>query len=313
MFFAYYIIDRSCCSQCTRVSREQGKEECKVKLCYQVATPDVAIADSVTAYQGSLDKSFGDLGRLGYDGVELMTLNPGELDWKKVKDTAEKNGLSVVLVCTGEIFGQLGLSYTNPDEGIRMEAIRRSKEIIDFASYLGANINIGRVRGQYCKELTRDETQELAVKAFRELADYGAPKGVNIALETVTIMQTNFINTLAEGADMVDRVDRPNFRLMMDIFHLNLEEKDIYEAIRRYSPYNIHVHLADNNRRYPGHCGLDFEKILSTFKECGSDGNYCTEIFQIPSMEEAAKRAIAHLRPIADKVYGKKTENLYNN
>lgn len=208
---------------------------------------------------------------------------------------------------------ELVLSIILGEEIIRMEAIRRSKEIIDFASYLGANINIGRVRGQYCKELTRDETQELAVKAFRELADYGAPKGVNIALETVTIMQTNFINTLAEGADMVDRVDRPNFRLMMDIFHLNLEEKDIYEAIRRYSPYNIHVHLADNNRRYPGHCGLDFEKILSTFKECGYDGNYCTEIFQIPSMEEAAKGAIAHLRPIADKVYGKKAENLYNN
>lgn len=49
-----------------------------MKLCYQVATPDVAIADSVTAYQGSLEKSFGDLGRLGYDGVELMTLNPGK-------------------------------------------------------------------------------------------------------------------------------------------------------------------------------------------------------------------------------------------
>ena len=78
-----------------------------MKLCYQVATPDVAIADSVTAYQGSLEKSFGDLGRLGYDGVELMTLNPGELDWNEVKETAEKNGLSVVLVCTGEIFGQL--------------------------------------------------------------------------------------------------------------------------------------------------------------------------------------------------------------
>ena len=85
-----------------------------MKLCYQVATPDVAIADSVTAYQGSLEKSFGDLGRLGYDGVELMTLNPGKLDWNEVKETAEKNGLSVILVCTGEIFGQLGLSYTNP-------------------------------------------------------------------------------------------------------------------------------------------------------------------------------------------------------
>ena len=53
-----------------------------MKLCYQAATPDVAIADSVTAYQGTLDQSFGGLSRLGYDGVELMTLNPGALDWK---------------------------------------------------------------------------------------------------------------------------------------------------------------------------------------------------------------------------------------
>ena len=84
-----------------------------MKLCYQAATPDVAIADSVTAYQGSLTKTFGDLGALGYDGVELMTLNPGKLDWREVKETAEENNLSVVLVCTGEIFGQLGLSYTH--------------------------------------------------------------------------------------------------------------------------------------------------------------------------------------------------------
>ena len=216
-----------------------------MKLCYQVATPDVAIADSVTAYQGPLEKSFSDLAKLGYQGVELMTLNPSELDWEFVKCEAEKNGLKVVLVCTGEIFGQLGLSYTNPDPENRKEAIRRSKEIIDFAAYLGANINIGRIRGQYCKELTKEQTEELAVAAFRELADYAAPKGVKIALETVTIMQTNFINTCAEGADMVDRVDRPNFRLMLDVFHLNLEEKDLFEAIRRYSSYNIHVHLAD--------------------------------------------------------------------
>lgn len=275
-----------------------------MKLCYQVATPDVAVADSVTAYQGSLEKSFSDLAQLGYDGVELMTLNPGKLDWEQVKSEAQKNGLSIALVCTGEIFGQLGLSYTHPDEKIRREAIERSKEIIDFAGFLGANINIGRVRGQYCKELSKEETEALAVEAFAELSDYAAPKNVKIALETVTIMQTNFINTLEEGKKIVDRVNRENFRLMMDVFHLNLEEKDIYKAIKEYSPYNIHVHLADNNRRYPGQCGLDFKKILSTFKECGYDGNFCTEIFQIPSMEEAAKGAIKHLRPILDEVYG---------
>lgn len=275
-----------------------------MKLCYQVATPDVAIADSVTAYQGPLENSFRVLSEMGYDGVELMTLNPSELNWKEVKEEAEKNNLSVAIVCTGEIFGQLGLSYTDPNEANRKEAISRTKEIIDFASYLGANINIGRIRGQYCKKMTREQTEELAVKVFREISDYALEKNVMIALETVTIMQTNFINTLAEAERMIKMVDCPNFRLMMDIFHLNLEEKDMYQAIRDYSKYNIHVHLADNNRRYPGQCGFDFEKILRTFKECGYDGNFCTEIYQIPSMEAAAQGAIKCLKPLKKKVYG---------
>lgn len=276
-----------------------------MNLCYQVATPDVAIADSVTAYQGPLEKSFRELAQLGYDGVELMTLNPSELDWHSVKQEAEKNGLIFSIVCTGEIFGQLGLSYSNPDEANRREAIRRSKEIIDFASFLGANINIGRIRGQYCSELTKEQTEEYAVSAFQELSDYAAPKNVQIALETVTIMQTNFINTMADAERIIKMVDRPNFRLMMDVFHMNLEEKNVLQAIRDYSKYNIHVHLADNNRRYPGQCGLDFEEIISVFKECGYDGNFCTEIFQLPSMEEAAKGAIEYLKPIKEKVYGK--------
>lgn len=276
-----------------------------MKLCYQVATPDVAIADSVTAYQGPLEKSFGDLAKLGYDGVELMTLDPDRLNWDEVKSTAEKNGLSVVLVCTGEVFGQLGISFTDPDAAVRRRAIDRVKRIIDFAGYLGANVNLGRVRGQYQPEIDPAVTWDWAVKAFREISDHAAPLGVKLALETVTIMQTNFINTLAEAAEMIKAVDRQNFRLMMDIFHLNLEEKDLFAAIDQYSEYNIHVHLADNNRRYPGHCGLDFEKIFRAFLKNGYDGAFCTEIFQIPSMEGAAKGAMDHLGPIAQKVYGR--------
>ena len=88
-----------------------------MKLCYQVATPDVAIADSVTAYQGSLEKSFGDLGRLGYDGVELMTLNPGKLDWNEVKEQLKKTGLSVILVCTRGNLRAAGIKLYKPQGG----------------------------------------------------------------------------------------------------------------------------------------------------------------------------------------------------
>ena len=93
-----------------------------MKICYQVATPDVAIAESVTAYQGPLDKTFGDIAKLGYDGVELMTIDPMKLDWNVVRKTAEDLGIVVGLVCTGEIFGQLGLSFADSDAGRRAEA-----------------------------------------------------------------------------------------------------------------------------------------------------------------------------------------------
>ncbi len=96
---------------------------------------------------GVSDKNLLGTWALGYDGVELMTLNPGKLDWREVKETAEENNLSVVLVCTGEIFGQLGLSYTHPHRSLRREAVERTKEIIDFAGYLGANVNIGGYAG----------------------------------------------------------------------------------------------------------------------------------------------------------------------
>lgn len=129
-----------------------------MKLCYQVATPDVAIAPSVTAYQGTLEHSFGDLSALGYDGVELMMLDPDQLNWEELKNTAKKYDLDVVLVCTGEVYGQLGISFTDPDEAVRRQAIDRVKRLIECAGYLGANLNIGRVRGQYLDGIEKEQT-----------------------------------------------------------------------------------------------------------------------------------------------------------
>lgn len=276
-----------------------------MKLCYQVATPDVAVAPSVTAFQGSLEETFSRLAEIGYDGAELMTLNPGRLDWDEVKQTAEKYGLAIPLVCTGEVFGQLGLSFIDPLEERRKEAVERVKEIIDFAAYLGAHINIGRVRGQYRDEISKETSYQWAVSAFREISAYAQPKNVSIALESVTIMQTNFINTIAEAAKMVDDVGMDNFKLMFDVFHLNIEEKDMFQTMRDFAGYNIHVHLADNNRRYPGHCGMDFERVIRLLHDTGYDGAFCTEIFQIPDQESAAVGAMKHLAPIFERVYGR--------
>jgi len=226
-----------------------------MKLCYQVATPDVAISPAVTAFQGKLEYSFRKLAELGYDGVELMTLNPLELDWDQVKGEADKNKLEIVLVCTGEIFGQLKLSFMDKNADIRSMARERVKGIIDFAAHLGANVNIGRVRGQYCDELPQAVSYTYAVDAFKDISEYAGKRNVKIALETVTLMQTNFINTVQEAVNVVKDVDNEYFKIMMDIFHLNNEEKDMLEVIDKYGEYNIHGGLAKNKPGLPRlHC-----------------------------------------------------------
>ncbi|MGI6031627.1 MAG: TIM barrel protein [Eubacteriales bacterium] len=276
-----------------------------MKLCYQVATPDVKIDPSVTAFQGTLENSFSFLSQAGYDGVEFMTLNPQALDWHAIDRLKEQKNLDVVLVCTGEICGQLGLTFMDADPERRAEAIRRVKGIIDFAAAMGGNVNIGRVRGQYQHDIPDEVTLGWAVDAMKELSEYSGKKNVYLAMENVTIMQTNFINTVGDAVDFTKLVDNPYCKIMMDLFHMHIEEKDYFETIRTYQPYNVHVHLADNNRRYPGHCGLDFTKILTAFRDAGYDGPFCTEIYQIPNQEEAALGAIRHLAPIAQAVYGR--------
>ena len=276
-----------------------------MKFCYQVATPDVAIAPSVTAYQGSLEETFSAISAYGYDGVELMTIDPKKLSVTEIKATAEKYSLAIPLVCTGEVYGQLGLSFGDPDENIRETAVTRLCEIIDFAGELGANINLGRSRGLYRDDTPRELTYSWALDGMRRLAARAEKAGVIVALETVTIMQTNFINTIAEAAKVVDEIESDNFRLMMDVFHLNIEERDMFAVIRDFAAYNIHVHLADNNRRYPGHCGMDFERVIHAFYDVGYDGAFCTEIFQIPDQGTAARGAMEHLAPIFERVYSR--------
>ncbi len=274
-----------------------------MRLCYQVATPDVAVSPAVTAYQGTIEKSFSDLSRLGYDGVELMTVSPNLLDWKHIKKTASDNGLSIALVCTGEVYAQKKLSFTSPDKRIRTEAILEVKHLMEFAGYLGAKVNIGRVRGQYTVGIERERTYDWAVQAFRSISAYGDDVGVDIAVEPVCMMQTNFLNTVAECAQMVDDVGCRRFRLMMDIFHMNIEERNVEETIRKYASYNIHVHLSDNNRRYPGNSRIDFHKLLSLFHEVGYNDAFCTEIYQEPNQEVAALRSIEYLKPILNQIY----------
>ena len=170
--------------------------------------------------------------------------------------------------------------------------------------FWGANVNVGRIRGQYTTGIPRQATYAAAVAAFRQINTYKEEKNVMIALATINTLQSNFINTMAEGAAFVDTVGHPNFKLMVDIFHMNMEEKDICRSIKDYAAYIIYVHLSDSNRRYPGSAGLNFQKVIQAFQASGYDGTFSVEVMQVPDQKTSAQKSMECLKPIFAQIYG---------
>lgn len=271
---------------------------------YQVATPDVIYDPGMTCMQGDFEESIRFLADCGYTGVELMTTCPKSLDWEALGSVMERWKVRPVLICTGEL-GGLGYSVSEPVPYRRAQSLQRIREAIDMAAFFGVNINAGRIKGLYCDKLPKEETVRLAAEGFGELSDYAAKKGVSISLETAAYVFMNFINTCAEAENLIQRVNRPNFGLMMDLFHMYVEEPDLVDSIRRYSSYNLHVHLADSNRKAPGKGSMDFKKILSVFRDSGYDGAFTVEVRQEPDSRTAAAEAAAYLLPLFKEIYGR--------
>jgi len=121
---------------------------------------------------------------------------------------------------------------------------------------------------------------------------------VRLTLEPVNRYESNFINTLQEGAEFIDRIGVSNIGLLADTFHMNIEEVSIYESIRQSKNYITHVHFADSNRWAPGYGHLDFQKIVETLKEINYQGYISAEILPLPDQDSAAEMTIKTLNQV---------------
>ena len=137
---------------------------------------------------------------------------------------------------------------------------------------------------------------------MRECADYAAERGVDLFVEPINRYETGFIITADDCLSFFDTVDRPNCKVLLDTFHMNIEEADIYATIARVGKRIGHVHVADSNRRSPGAGHLDFARIVNTLHGAGYNGFLSAEIFPDPDPETAIASMAAHLRPILQTI-----------
>lgn len=258
-----------------------------IKIGYVVATPELRLDEGVTAFQGDVEKAFRTLHELGFDGAELMIRDPDCIEKGLFERISRDYRIEIPALCTGEVFGQDHLSFMDSDSAVRTEAILRAKKIIDFASDFGAQMNIGRLRGQFCQNIPRETSLGWMYNAIETISDYAAPRGVTITIEPIPRVEWNNLFTIHDGIDVVQKMGRKNFRLMADLYAMNIEEKSLTESFRIAKPYLAHIHISDSNRLHPGGGNLDFTRISKVIQAIAYSGYISAEILQFPDSHQA--------------------------
>ena len=260
-----------------------------------ICGPDVAYGP-LALLSGTFEEKAAKAARLGYDGVELMVRDPAGLDWPAVKATLDANGLGVGQIVTGELFGADGLGLITSDDDLHRRTVDRLTAIVDLAAYLDTIVNIGRSRGRLDWLDPSERTWDVAISKLREVMEYAAARGVRIAFEPINRYEADFIHSTADGLRMIADLGYDNVGLMLDVYHMNIEDPSIEASLAAAGERLWHVHIADSNRRYPGSGHLPFGSIFATLREMGYEGYVSAEILPLPDPDTAAERTIAFLR-----------------
>src|SRR5215210_2378453 len=235
----------------------------------------------------------------GFDGIELR----GTEDWLERLDelrSAREQGVVFSSVCliSDRFIGDF-------DAGRRREAVEHMKRLLSGIAELGG---IGAVTlaafGLASKRLppfevprTEEEDRRVLLKALKELGEHAESEGTLVLLEPLNRYEDHMLNRVEQAVELCQTVGRP-IKVMGDLFHMNIEEDDLGEAIRRAEGHLVHVHLADSNRLQPGSGHTDFIGVFDALSGIGFGGYMAMECGIRCDAREVLPETVRHLRSL---------------
>ncbi|HLW46430.1 MAG TPA: sugar phosphate isomerase/epimerase family protein [bacterium] len=248
-----------------------------------VAAPDVL--ETIPALAG-----------IGFEGVEMAIRDPAHVDVEGLAAAAERSAIAVPAVGTGQAYVEEGLCLTASEETVRVRAVARLLAQVSVARRLGALLIVGLIHGPIPLETGRPLAEERLLEGLGTVARAARTAGVRIVVEPINRYESNWLNTVEEVLDVLDRLGEDNLGVLPDTFHMNIEERDVPAALRLGGTRVWHVHLADSNRRAPGWGHLDFGPVVRTLDGMAYGGFLSAEILPVPGVLDAACQTIGTLR-----------------
>lgn len=244
-------------------------------------------------YHGDLDRAVDHAASLGFDAVELFLPAADTLDRTRLRQLLRNSGVTLSALGTGAGFLANGWTLCRPENSIAQEAVQFISQMIDLGAEFQAPAIIGSMKGS----LGNREDQELVFARLIEnlnlLAKKAAESDTTILLEPLNRYETNFVNRLEEGVSLLEKLDSNRFRLLADLFHMNIEEASITEALKLAREHLGYIHFVDSNRR-PAGCGhLDFRELATVIRDIRYEGFLSAEALPFPDTDQAARKAMA--------------------
>ena len=224
--------------------------------------------------------------QFGYESIEISG-EPAQYETKETRRLLNEYGIR----CWGAVTLTLGeRNLAAKDQGQRERSVQYVKDVLTMISELDGEIItlVPATVGKVVPDGTEEEEWTWVVDATRECFAHAQKKGVRIAVEPLNRFETYFFNRAAQALALADAVS-PECGVCLDAFHLNIEEEDMYQAIRLAGKRLFDFHVADNNRFAAGLGQLDWPKIIGTLKEIGYDGAVTNEFVATVDRTPAAK------------------------
>jgi sugar phosphate isomerase/epimerase len=221
-----------------------------------------------------LEATLKRISRLGYASIEISG-EPTQYETKEVRGLLRTYGIR----CWGGVTLTLGKrNLAAKDVKQRADTVQYAKDVLTMIHELEGEIIsvVPATVGKILPDASPEEEWQWLVEGCKEIYDFAKPLGIRVGIEPLNRFETYIINRTDQALALADAV-APDCGVCLDVFHMNIEDADIYAAIAQAGTRIVDFHIADNNRMAPGQGAFDWPRIVGALKAAGYDGALAAE------------------------------------
>ena len=231
---------------------------------------------------------FPKISEMGFDAVEIPVEDPDLIDSAAVKEALAENGLEAV-VCG--VFGDTK-DLTNENAAVHENCFRYLERCFEFCNQWGAGFVAGPMysavgKARMVPEEQRKREWDLAVVNLQKVCAMAKAEGLLVAIEPLNRFESDLVNSAADVMRLLKDINHESARVLLDSFHMTIEEADLYDAILTVGDKLLHVQVSENHRGIPGTGLTAWEELRAGLNAIGYRGVVSIESFT-PEIKELA-------------------------